>query len=97
MSNPEGQAFNKDRLRWLEFEMEQDLQMIQEGSTPDEVARAHSFVNRIRESNQRFDELVGNEILARYGVDDSDQLPTAGIIKYAEAHAKWIEEHPIHE
>jgi hypothetical protein len=77
--------------------MDQDLKMVEEGSTPEEVARAHNFVAEIARDIQDFREQVGNSILARYGVEEHDQLPTAGIIEYAEAHAQWMKEHPIHE
>ena len=97
MSSPERSSFSQDRLRWLEFEMGQELEMIEEGSTPESIAQSRNFLAKVHENNRRFDEQAGNAILARYGAEDNDQLPAAGLIEYAEAHAAWIKEHPIDE
>jgi hypothetical protein len=97
MSNFEGSPLNEDKLRWHEFEMSEDLKRIEEGSTPDEIAWAHNFVAKVHKNNQLFKDQVGNGILARYGVEDDDQLPVAGLIEMAEKHAEWMREHPIHD
>ena len=98
MSSPnQDPSFNPQRLTWLEFEIDQELEMVEEGSTPDEVAQARDFLAAVTRNNREFREQVGNDILARYGVEEYDQLPAAGLIEHAEAYAAWMKEHPIDE
>ena len=93
MYNPnQDPSFNPHKLAWLEFEMDQELEMIEEGSTPDGIVQARNFVAEVVADGQKFRESVGNDILARYGVQEHDQLPAAGLIEYAEAHARWMKE-----